>query len=130
MLQRLRAGGFDAAVTFTTATQSPLPMAMLARQAGIALHLAHCRENPYALLSDRVPETDALDGGMRHEVQRQLALVARVGMRPDDDRLRFASTHRDRRQLRQRLAGAGLRLRPPYVVVHPGATAASRRWGG
>jgi ADP-heptose:LPS heptosyltransferase len=49
---RLRARRFDGAVIFTCFSQSPLPAALLLHQAGIPLRLAHCRENPYALLTD------------------------------------------------------------------------------
>ena len=73
---RCRAARFDAAVIFTVCTQSALPAALLCRLAGIPLRLAHCRENPYGLLTDWVPERDVIGDGMRHEVARQLALVA------------------------------------------------------
>ena len=54
----LAARRFDAAVIFTTCTQSALPAALLCRMAGIPLRLAHSRENPYDLLTDWVPETE------------------------------------------------------------------------
>ena len=57
VIERLRAGSFDAAAIFTVYSQNPLPAAMLAYLAGIPLRLAHCRENPYQLLTDWVRET-------------------------------------------------------------------------
>jgi ADP-heptose:LPS heptosyltransferase len=78
--------GFDAAVIFTVFSQSPLPAAMLAYLADIPLRLAHCRENPYGLLTDWVNETEP-DAEIRHEVRRQLDLVASVGSRTSDERL-------------------------------------------
>jgi lipopolysaccharide heptosyltransferase II len=128
LVARLAAGRFDAAVIFTVCTQSALPAALLCRMAGIPLRLAASRENPYALLTDWVPETDVVDAGMRHEVQRQLDLVASVGATTADVRLRFTVREEDRRQARALRIAHGLAPEAPYVVVHPGATAESRRW--
>ena len=127
MADKLRAGGFDAAVIFTTYSQSALPAAMLCQMAGIPLRLAHCRENPYQLLSDWVPESEPQQQ-VRHEVRRQLDLVAGVGCRASDERMSFAVPEADldwaRRQLALRGIGPGTR----WVLMHPGATAASRRY--
>src|SRR4051812_4196285 len=49
---------FDAAIIFTVYSQTPLPAAMLCFLAGIPLRLAHCRENPYHLLTEWVRETE------------------------------------------------------------------------
>lgn len=124
----LAAQAFDAAVVFTVCTQSALPAALLCRMAGIPLRLAHSRENPYGLLTDWVPETDQVRDGMRHEVARQLALVERVGWRVEDDRLFLATNESERSAVRTRLHAAGIAPHRPYFVVHPGASAASRRY--
>src|SRR5690606_4415672 len=71
----LSARRFDAAVIFTVYSQSALPAAFLCRLAGIPRVLAHCRENPYALVTDWVRESEP-DDQVRHETQRQLDLVA------------------------------------------------------
>ena len=128
LIQRLRQEQFDAVVIFTVCTQSPLPMAMLCRMAGIELRLAHCRENPYALLSDWIPETDVIAQGMRHEVQRQLDLVGSLGFSTHNEHLRFEVLPGDRSKVQQHLQAAGLTPSQPYAVFHPGASAASRRW--
>jgi lipopolysaccharide heptosyltransferase II len=127
-LHGLAAGGYDGAVIFTVCTQSALPAALTAWLAGIPLRLAHARENPYALLSDWVRDTDADLACARHEVQRQLDLVAAVGFEPVDTRLRFALQAADVRSIGWRLREAGVEAGRPLVVVHPGATAPSRRW--
>lgn len=127
MVQRLRAGDFDAAVIFTVFTQSPLPAAVLCHLAGIPLRLAHCRENPYLLLTDWVAEREPQDG-VRHEVRRQLDLVVSVGGAPVDERLAIAVPDRARAQARGLLDELGLRPGGPRVVVHPGSTADSRRY--
>jgi lipopolysaccharide heptosyltransferase II len=128
LVDRLAAGRFDAAVIFTTATQSPLPAALMCRLAGIPRRLAHCRENPYALLSDWVSETDVVEDGMRHEVERQLALVAHVGWRGAERGLVFDVQQADTAFVQGLLAHCGVQAERPLVVVHPGATAASRRY--
>lgn len=128
LAQTLRAGSFDAAVIFTVSTQSALPAALLCRMAGIPLRLAHCRENPYGLLSHWVRDTDNAGGEQRHEVQRQLDLIAAVGFGTAADGLRLSVRTQDREAIDQRLAAAGLAGGRPYVVVHPGAAAASRRY--
>jgi ADP-heptose:LPS heptosyltransferase len=61
---------------------------------------------------------------VRHEVQRQLDLVASVGAHTDNRRLSLAVPEAARDLVRSLLAG----LKRPLVVIHPGATAASRRY--
>ncbi|SAL88996.1 glycosyl transferase family protein [Caballeronia arvi] len=127
MRARLAASQFDAAVIFSVYSQNPLPAAMLCHLAGIPLRLAHCRENPYGLLTDWVQETEP-QHGTRHEVERQLALVARVGARATDTRMRFKVRPDDAASLAQKLGERGVDLHAPFIVVHPGATAAPRRY--
>ena len=123
----LAARAFDAAVIFTTYTQSALPAALLCQLAGIPLRLAHCRENPYDLLSDWVPDPEPATL-VRHEVQRQLALVQRVGCRSADLGLSFVPRPADFTAARARLTAAGIDPDRPWILLHPGASAASRRY--
>lgn len=128
MIERLAQRRFDAAIIFTVCTQSALPAALMCRLAGIPLRLAHARENPYGLLSDWVRDTDAPGTGMRHEVARQLDLVAAVGLHARDDALVFRYRVEDVRNARRKFAAAGGEPMRPYFVVHPGASAPSRRY--
>lgn len=135
MIERLKAGRFDAAVIFTVYSQSPLPAAMMCWLAGIPLRLAHCRENPYRLLTDRVVETEPHQR-VRHEVVRQLELVRSIGATTTHWQMEFACSEQDRRSLQRRLQAALRRQGAPFaqpglgrwLVVHPGASAPSRRW--
>lgn len=127
MQRRLESGCFDAAVIFTVYSQSALPAAMLCYLAGIPRRLAHCRENPYGLLTDWVCETEP-HGGVRHEVERQLALVAKIGATCTDTRMRFDVGMRGREALAARLAARGVAPNGPWFVIHPGASAPSRRY--
>jgi ADP-heptose:LPS heptosyltransferase len=116
---------FDAAVIFTVATQSPLPAALMLRLAGVPLRLAHCRENPYALLTDWVPEPEG-PVATRHEVRRQLDLVATVGAHTGDERLALTVPAHARERVAGRLRALGLGRR--WAAVHVGSTASSRRY--
>lgn len=129
LVQALRSGGFDAAVMFTSYSQSVLPAAFLCYLAGIPLRLAHCRENPYRILTDWVPDPEP-QKEVRHEVRRQLDLVATVGCRTADEKLSFAIAAADLAWARQRLSALAPGGDPlqPWVLIHPGATAASRRY--
>ena len=129
MIALLAAQRFDAAVIFTSYSQSALPAALLCHLAGIPARLAHCRENPYQMLSNWVaePEPEQL---VRHEVQRQLDLVASVGWRASCSRLSFKVPEADLAQVRALLARHGIAPRQPFIVLHPGASAPSRRYPG
>lgn len=128
LVEHLRTQSFDAAIIFTVCTQSPLPAALLCRLAGIPRVLAHSRDRAYGLLSDEVRDTDVISAGMRHEVRRQLDLVAHVGLYTADERLRFAVREPDRHAARALLQATGAAPHRPYVLMHPGASAASRRY--
>jgi ADP-heptose:LPS heptosyltransferase len=127
MRKRLEEGQFDAAVIFTVYSQNPMPAATMCYLAGIHRRLARCRENPYALLNDWVRETEP-EHGAQHEVQRQLTLVQAIGANAADTRLRMQLRLIDRATLKAILARRGIDSCVPYVVMHPGASAESRRY--
>lgn len=125
-IERLRAKGFDAAIVFTVYSQNPLAAALMCYLADIPRRFAHCRENPYHLLTDWIHETEP-EFIVRHEVERQLALVSALGASVKSDRMRI--------RLSQHAADAAdavwkelARRGECCIVVHPGATAASRRY--
>ncbi|MGY6271346.1 glycosyltransferase family 9 protein [Achromobacter denitrificans] len=126
-IARLRALRPDAAVIFTAYSQSALPAALLCHLAGVPRVLAHCRENPYRLITEWVRETEP-QSGVRHEVRRQLDLVASVGARSADPRLSFRVDETDRESLRRKLHHEGVTERGGWICAHAGATAASRRY--
>ena len=127
LINRLAAGGYDGAVVFTVYSQSPLPAAYLAYLAGIPDCLAHCRENAYHLLSDRVPDPEPQQR-VRHEVRRQLDLVAKTGALPKSESLSISIPHVARRRAAAALATLRIPRDGPLVVAHVGATAASHRY--
>jgi lipopolysaccharide heptosyltransferase II len=127
LADRLRGEAFDAAVIFTVFSQSPFPAAVACQLAGIPLVLAHVRENPYALVSNWVRDRE-WPIPTRHEVRRQLDLVAAVGFTTPDEHLSYRVNPDASRDVRSTLLGLGIGPRDPFVVLHPGATAASRRY--
>jgi lipopolysaccharide heptosyltransferase II len=129
LADELRARAFDAAIVFSVYTQSALPAATLLHLAGVPRRAAYCRENPYALLTDwRVdPDRDA-HAGVRHEVQRQIDLVESLGVPVRETRLQFPVRDDARRNMRAKAEAAGMDPRRRWLIVHPGATAASRRY--
>jgi ADP-heptose:LPS heptosyltransferase len=103
----------DEAFIFTSFHQSPLPLALLLRQAGVGWIGATCVDYPGTLLDLRHPYEDDL-----HEVEQSLELVYAAG-----HRLPFG----DHRRLALSLPPVVIEGLPrPYVVVHPGASVPAR----
>jgi lipopolysaccharide heptosyltransferase II len=127
MIARLRDGGFDAAVIFTVYSQSPLPAALLCHLGGIPRRLAHCRENPYQLLTDWLPEPEP-HALQRHEVRRQLDLIAAVGAGTADERMRLRIPPAAFSRVRKALGWFDFEPDERWAVVHVGASAPSRRY--
>ncbi|RIK93874.1 MAG: glycosyl transferase, partial [Proteobacteria bacterium] len=120
LVERLRGERFDAAVVFTVYTQSALPAALLCLLAEIPLRLAHARENPYHLLTHWVPDPEPA-AGVRHEVRRQLDLVAAIGAHAPDERLSLRVAPDARERVRSRLARCGVDPARRWLALHPGA---------
>ena len=126
IIEYLRSLKFDAAIIFTVYTQNPLPSAMLCYLAGIPRRTAFCRENPYRLLTDWLPEKEP-DVYIRHEVERQLALAAAIGASVDRQTIQIELSGAAR-NMAETLRGKLTRQNEYRIVVHPGASAASRRY--
>jgi lipopolysaccharide heptosyltransferase II len=127
IIERLARERFDGAVVFTVYTQSPLPAAMFCYLANIPRRLAHCRENPYQILTDWIPEVEP-ERTIRHEVRRQLDLVASIGCATADERMSVCVPRVARRRVTRLWDQFGLNGPQPAIVMHTGATAPSRRY--
>jgi lipopolysaccharide heptosyltransferase II len=123
----LRSRRFDAAVIFASYSQNPLPAAMLCYQAGIKAVLGYCRENPYQLITDWVPDREPLDY-IVHEVQRQLRLVETVGAVSADTDLSLRVPEESRQTIRARLAAFRIGRGRPWLVLHAGVSEEKRRY--
>ncbi len=124
---QLQQAGFDGAITFNVFSQNPLPSAMLCHLANIPLRLAYCHENPYQLLSDWIKDPDP-DEGIRHEVRRQLELVETIGCRTKNEHLSLKIPDEAAKLVPKLMDIAGLKRDAPWLVIHPGASAPSRRY--
>lgn len=114
LVARLRRAAYDRAVVFTSFHQSPLPMALLAKLAGIPYVAATSADYPGSLLDLRHRRV------ARHEVEAALELARATGARlpaGDDGRLAVLPSSAD---------VSGVVPSGPLVVVHPGASVPSR----
>jgi ADP-heptose:LPS heptosyltransferase len=109
----LVARGFDEAIVLGSFHQSPLPLALLLRLAGVPRIAATSVDYPGSLLDVRHRISDDV-----HEVERSLSLVATLG---------YELPAGEDRALRVRRPGAAP-LGRGYVVVHPGASVPARAW--
>ena len=119
LIEMLAGPEADEALVFTSFHQSPLPLALLMRMAGIERIAAISVDYPGSLLDIRhlVPEDI-------HEVERGLSLAEAAGHRlPTDDDGRLQVTLPQHTPAAPSPAGA-----PGYVVVHPGASVPARAW--
>lgn len=124
---QLQQAGFDGAIIFSVFSQNPLPSAMLCHLANIPLRLAYCRENPYQLLTNWVKDPEP-DQGIRHEVQRQLDLVENIGCTTENEHLSLRIQEETVQSALRAADGAGLDRNQPWITIHPGASAPSRRY--
>ncbi len=116
LVQTLRDNGYDRIVIFTSFHQSPLPMALLARLAGVPFVAGTSEDYPGSLLDVR----HLRRGG--HEVEAALELAVAAGAQPLVDGGRLAVRH-------PLPPVAHLLPQGPFVVLHPCASVTSRSIG-
>jgi ADP-heptose:LPS heptosyltransferase len=114
LLVELARRAVDEAVILTSFHQSPLPLALLLRLAGVPRIGATSEDHPGSLLDVRHRIDDDV-----HEVERSLSLMrAMYHTLPADDDGALRVLH----------GPAELPFDEPYVVVHPGASVPARAW--
>lgn len=111
LARRIAAAGIDEAVIFTSFHQSPLPLALVLRMAGVGRISAISDDYPGSLLDVRHRVPLGLP-----EAERALSLAAAAG---------FPLPPEDPPTLRLRELPPS-ELRPGYVVVHPGCSVPAR----
>ena len=121
LTERVRALAPDEALISTSFHQSPLPLALVLRTAGVPRISAISVDYPGSLLDVRHRVDDDLP-----EPERALSLAhaAGFGLPPGDDGLLAVR----RPLVPTGHAPGGHDLSPGYVVVHPGASMPSRAW--
>lgn len=118
---------FDAAVLFTVFSQNPLPTTMLAYLAGIPRILAYCRENPYHLITDWVPDIEPYTC-IKHQVTRDLDLVRKVGANTANQDLFLSLDQEKWAEIASRLEKLGVNLHQPWLILHPGVSEIKRAY--
>ncbi len=127
LVEILKKQKFDAAVIFTVFSQNPMPAIMLTYLAGIPLRLAYCRENPYSLLTNWVPEQEPYRL-IRHQVIRDLELVATIGVRTKDQELCLKVPNNAYSGMIQKIRAANVNMNRPWIIVHPGVSEIKRQF--
>lgn len=127
LVARLREKSFDAAVIFTVFSQNPLPAAMIAYMAGIPLRLAYCRENPYALLTDWVPDQEPYTF-IKHQVLRDLELIKSIGANTEDIKPRLNISEKAAIDIVSRLALQGIDIEKDWLIFHAGVSEEKRQY--
>lgn len=117
LVEQVRSRRVDEAVVLTSFHQSPLPLSMLLRLAGVRRVSAISDDYPGSLLDVRHP-----DPGDVPEPERALSVAAAAGFRlPEHDHGRLAVRH-------PLPDTTGLTGSAAYVVLHPGTSVPARAW--
>ncbi len=124
LIDLLAARQFDAALIFTSFSQTPHAPGYVAYLAGIPLRAGESKE-----FGGRVLTTE-LKGAPddMHQVERNLRLVEALGFPVRDRSLTIAIPETARASAQALLAKADVDPRKPYVLLHPGASAKARRY--
>lgn len=122
-IANLAAGRYDAAIISTSFAQSAHAAAYACYLAGIPLRAGFAPDFAGAVLSHPVPSPPSEEG---HQVDRALALVSALGVRPIGAHLELRVPHEVERGVASLLTEVtGGR---PYVALAPGASCPSRRY--
>lgn len=126
LVSALRESRFDAAFIFTSFSQSPYPLAYACYMAGIPVRAGQSKEFGGSVLSHwvRAP-ADSM-----HQAERNLHLLASVGVAPSGAELTLAVPPESRASAHESLRRRGIDPEGRYVVVAPGASCAARRYDG
>ncbi len=122
----LKAKQFDAAVVFTVFSQNPMPAILLTYLADIPLRLAYCRENPYELLTYWVPDEEPYSF-IKHQVERDLDLVAKIGATTSNDLLSIQIPDAWE-STQKKLDKNSIDLQKPWLILHPGVSEIKRQY--
>jgi ADP-heptose:LPS heptosyltransferase len=115
---------FDAALIFTSFSQNPHVPGYVCYLAGVPLRAGESKEFGGSALTDELRDTPH----SLHQAERSLRLVESLGFPVHDRRLAVELSIGDRRAARDLLTMAGVRVDQPLALLHPGASASSRRY--
>jgi ADP-heptose:LPS heptosyltransferase len=124
LVDGLGAHGFDAAVIFTTWSQSPWPAAYVCYLAGIPLRAGESKEFGGSLLTHQ----PACLPDEVHQVDRNLHLLDTLGIPDAGHHLELAVPFPATTRANQLLLDSGIDPAESFVVIAPGASCAARRY--
>jgi len=126
LVTAIRTGKFDAALIFTSFTQSPHPPAYVCYQAGIPIRVGQSKEFGGAMLSHWVkPLSDVY-----HQVDRNLHLMESAGFTVDNRAMELQISAAVQESAGHILQDAGIDPSLPFIVLAPGASCDTRRYDG
>jgi len=115
---------FDAALIFTSFSQSPHPPALACYLAGIPRRIGQSKEFGGALLTHWVTPLD----DWVHQADRNLYLLETAGIPPVDTRLRLDVPEDAQSSIVLKLEGLGIAGGDRIIVAVPGASCPARRY--
>lgn len=121
LIEIIKNKNFDAAIIFTVYSQNPMPSVMLAYLANIPLRLAYCRENPYGLLTDWLPDEEPYSY-IIHQVKRDLKLIEFIGAKAECDNLLLQIKSDNWFALQSNLSSIGIDLNKMWIIAHAGVS--------
>ena len=115
---------FDAALIFTSFSQTPHTPGYVCYLAGVPLRAGESKEFGGSTLTTELKGSD----DDLHQVERNLCLVEHLGFVARDRRLMLAIPEEARQAVPSLLERVGLDPGAPFLLVHPGASAQARRY--
>jgi len=123
LIERLRGEAFDAALVFTSFSQTAYAAGYACFLAGVPLRAGFGQHFAGQVFTEQVPPPpDAT-----HQADRNLRLVEALGVSVRDRSLRLAPSETARAEAASVLAAAGIEA-ARYVLIAPGASAQARRY--
>jgi ADP-heptose:LPS heptosyltransferase len=120
----LRDRYFDAAIIFTSFSQSPHPAGFVCYLAGIPLRLGESKEWGGAVLTQEVASApDEI-----HQVERNLRLIEVVGFEVRDRSLSIQISAVAQQEATRLLAQHGISAGAPYILLNPWTSCQSRNY--
>lgn len=124
LINTLHERHFDAALIFTSFSQTPHVPGYVCYLAGIPLRAGEGKEfGGTALSTELRGAPDAM-----HQAERNLRLIEHVGFPVHDRRLEVQIAPEAQAAVPQLLRNVGLDPDAPFVLIHPGASAKARRY--
>jgi lipopolysaccharide heptosyltransferase II len=127
VIDALKEKDFDAAVTFTVFSQNPMATFLITWLAKIPRRAGYCRENPYELLTDWLPDPEPYST-IRHQVKRDLELVKHLGATPYDRTIPLRLEAERYGNVQHKLLSLGLNIARPWLIIHPGVSESKREF--